>query len=256
MSADNKSSERSLENIVRLEPETPATAERHRQPLDILKLWDINARYMGLRVRLDSDTFRESYSVPGQYTTLQIDEDTVIYLAIASAPGQKDYWDFLIDRASEAGRKLERYDTHRPLMLSPAEGSGYPVADVENRPVFLFTTGSGIASVKPVVEYWANRPDAEPSSISIYYGETNPEDFAYTETFEQWRQRNIAVIRAVENQENSDIAYKYVQHAFEDRAPSTERAAVFISGAVIMVQKTVETLMEHGVEPSQLYTNI
>jgi hypothetical protein len=134
MSAFNESSKRSLENIVRLEPDTKATAERHRQPLDILKIWNINARYMGLRVRLDTDTFRESYTVPGQYTTLQVDEDTIIYLAIASAPGENDYWDFLIDRASEAGQKLQDYDTHRPLMFSPAEGSGYPVEDVENRP--------------------------------------------------------------------------------------------------------------------------
>jgi NAD(P)H-flavin reductase len=265
-------------------PDRSPGAERPRERFAVERVWPEGSRYIALSVRLDDGEFLASHRRPGQYTTFQYGGLKPRFLAIASAPNPRDAadprWEFLIDRGSAIGKHIaekNRIEAGRKVLLSPAEGRGYPVEALDGRPVLLFSTGAGIASVRPAMQHWGANPDAAPSDIALYYGERDPRHFAYADELADWRARGVRVYQAIENldaesddglnddsddadlsPENLDRAggYRYVQHAFDADAPDLEDAAIFVSGAPIMMEIVIEKLLRMGVEPDRIHINV
>lgn len=239
-------------------PESPPEAERPRRRFNVERVWKEGERYVGVRVCVDDGEFLTSFTRPGQYVTFQHGPIDPRFLVIASAPGAEDddHWDFLIDRDSELGEVAAGLEKGSRVLLSPAEGSGYPADDLSDQSVLFFTTGAGIASVRPVLEYWADRPDLAPQSLALYYGENEPHDFAYVSEFADWRARGVRIYQAVENLPEPEEGYRYVQHAFEDDAPELADTQIFVSGAPVMMELIIARLMRMGVPGEHIHINV
>ena len=238
-------------------PARDPEADRARQPFEVIDAWREGRNYVGLRVRVDDDDFRESYERPGQYVTFQYDALEPRFLVIANAPAaDAEDWEFLIDLDSDLGDISHEIAAGDEVVLSPAEGSGYPSIDLDGHHILMFTTGSGIASMRPVIQHWARRPDEGPDALALYYGEASEEDFAYAREFPDWRRAGVRLFRAIEDIPHPEEGYRYVQHAFEDDDPSLEDAFVFVSGAPIMMEMIIAKLIGLGVDPERIFTNI
>lgn len=260
----------------RLAYQTPARiarARRRRELFTVARTWDEGVRYVGLSVRVDRGSFLRSHDQPGQYTTFQFGDLQPRFLVIASAPNIDakgiGYWDFLIDRDTHIGRHITESRQLLPgrrVILSPAEGGGFPVEKLDGYPALLFCTGSGIAALRPVLQYWRQNPDQAPSSIALYYGEHDMMDFAYNAELPQWREMGVRVHRAVENiggdspldGPGDGIArrFRYVQHAFEADAPALADATALVSGSPLMMEIVIEKLLRMGLDLEHIYTNI
>lgn len=258
-------------------PDRSIGAARVRQPFRVARVWEEGARYIGVSVAIDDREFLASHCRPGQYTTFQFGEIEPRFLAIASPPTAEGTgearWEFLIDRDSGVGRYLRdegRLKVGRQILLSPAEGGGYPADGLEDKlagsSVLLFSTGAGIASLRPVMKYWCDHPDKAPSNLALYYGESDLHNFAYREEVEDWRAHGVRVYRAVENLDEDAAAmlptdriapgHRYVQHAFEADAPNLEGATVFVSGSPIMMEIVIAKMLRLGISPERIHVNI
>jgi len=254
-------------------PDRSMDARRVRAPFRVERVWDEGARYIGLSVAIDDGDFLASHCRPGQYTTFKFGEMKPRFLAIASAPDDEARWEFLIDRESGLGQYLlgeDRLRVGRQILLSPAEGAGYPADDwadnLAGRSVLLFSTGAGIASIRPVMNYWGANPEKAPSELALYYGERDVRHFAYAQDIASWRADGVRVYRAVENLGEDGAAqmptdwmspgHRYVQHAFETDAPTIEGASVFVSGAPVMMEIVIKKMLRLGVSPEHIHVNI
>lgn len=245
------------EQLIEGRPDRPLEAPRARQSCVIEEVWQESRAYIGLRVTID-EAFADSYERPGQYVTLSPNHVEPRFLVIASGPGEAsaDGWEFLVDRHTSLGQSIDPLQTGALLEISAPEGPGYPVDSVAGRPLLCFATGSGIASIRPAIQYWQAHPDEAPSEIAIYYGESGPDDFAFTGQMADWQDRGIRLYRCDSSIDPDREGYRYVQHAFEADDPDLTDAAVFMSGASVMKRMVIEHLLERGFPLESIVTNI
>lgn len=256
-------------------PERSAHARRTRARFVVEHIWEEGTRYIGLRVTIDDPEFSRSHRHPGQYTTFEFGALRPRFLVISNAPGARsssehgESWEFLIDRTSNIGQQIVEENPLRvghKVVLSPAEGSGFPIQTFDGHSALLFATGAGIAALRPVLQYWHLHPGRAPANIALYYGEREPAHFAYRAELAAWRQQGMRFFCAIENLEAerrisaelSQISkgFQYVQHAFEADAPDLGDAAVLVSGAPIMMQIVIEKLLRLGVDPGRIHINV
>lgn len=248
-----------IEDIVEGTPHVPLEASRTRYACPVRKMWEESHRYIGLRVEID-DALRECPPQPGQYVTMGPPGVEPRFVVVANHPDfeARDDWEFLIDRQTELGAAFDSVEVGTRLQLSAPEGTGYPVDEVRGRRVLCFTTGSGIASMRPALQYWRRHPERAPDQLVLYYGESHPGDFAYREEAREWSRRDgMRIYEACESQpESTRGEFRYVQHAFDHDEPPLEETIVLLSGAPVMKRIVVERLLERGVPLESIATNI
>lgn len=91
-------------------------------------------------------------SRPGQVVKLRC-HDVVQYIVLASWPC-KDMQHFIVKSDSRLGHALLGSSPSELLASEPSPTSGFDVSDVQGRPCYFFAGGSGIAAIKPVMEYF------------------------------------------------------------------------------------------------------
>lgn len=244
--------------LIEGKPEMPPEADRARETCVIEEFWQEGARYFGLRCAV-GDEYRAKYETPGQYVTLSPETIEPRFLVIANAPrpSSEHGWEFLVDGQTELGKSLAPMTSGSTLEISPPEGTGYPVDEVEDRPVVCFATGSGVASIRPAIQYWGDHADLAPSQVTLYYGESNPADFAYADETGEWNRLGVRTFHC-DGSLAPDPAqgFRYVQHAFEADDPDLQNAVVFLAGAPVMKRAVLELLHERGFPLDRVYTNV
>jgi NAD(P)H-flavin reductase len=246
------------DELIEGEPAMPPEANRTRETCVIEEFWQEGARYFGLRCAVGDD-YRARYESPGQYVTLNPETIDPRFLVIANPPrpSSEQGWEFLVDSETELGKSLAPMTSGSTLAISPPEGSGYPVDDVQDRPVICFATGSGVASIRPALQYWGDHADLAPSRVTLYYGESSPADFAYTDETGECNRLGVRTFHCDGSlEDDSAEGFRYVQHAFEADAPNLQDAVVFLAGAPVMKRAVVESLYDRGFPLDRVYTNI
>lgn len=254
---------RALE-LIEAAPATPLETPRNRRDFSVEEVWEESARYLAFRVRVDR-RFRREYTVPGQYVTLSPEHFEPRFLVIANAPvpGQSDQtasdrteWEFLVDRHTELGRSMDPVESGTNLELSLPEGPGYPIEEAAGRDLLCFVTGSGIASIRPTIQFWNRHPEASPKSIHIYYGESHSDDFAYVDESDTWAEAGVEMFRCASEEHRAADEFEYVQDAFEARAPNLDDAVVFIAGAKVMKRAVLGRLIDRSFPLDRIVTNV
>lgn len=246
----------SAQQLVEGEPETPLDASRERATCVIDDVWEDGDRYIGLRVAVD-EAYREAYRVPGQYVTLSPEHFEPRFLVVANAPepASRTGWEFLVDRETDLGQSIVPMTSGSTLAISAPEGPGWPMDEAQGRPVICFVTGSGIASVRPALQYWQHHVDLAPSQTTIYYGESRGSDFAYADETAEWNRRGIRTFHC-NGRDDDGEEYRYVQDAFAADVPDLEEALVFLAGAPVMKRAVVARLLERDFPIERIVTNI
>ncbi len=254
------------ERLIAAEPSVPPDKPREMWSCEVLDRWEESPRYLGVRARVPTELL-EAHQRPGQYVTLDPGTREPRFLVIASAPARSmsseravdseagddpACWEFLVDRSTDLGHSLESTPSGQQLEVSAPEGSGYPTEKLQGRPLYCFTTGSGIASIHPVAECYRRRLMPRPSHMAIYHGEYSADDHPYRDRSEQWEEAGIRVVRCDE----STAPARYVQQAFQSDGPPLEGAVVFLSGAPVMKRAVLEMLESNDVPLDNVYTNI
>ncbi len=248
----NTDIEASAVALSRLWPELQATAERARVRAPILDVSLDGPRYWSLRVGRPEGF---EAPAPGQYTTLGLLGVAPRYLVVAHADA--DSWSFLIDRDSTLGRALGAHASGDLALLSGPEGPGWDL-DALTRPsrVIAFATGSGVATLMPALDLLATRHPERLSDVSLYYGETEPGDFAYAGTLDALATRGLTLRRTWSNRDAADPGPRFVQHALDTDAHDLRGATALLAGAPVMIQHVCAHLLRLGVPLDRIHTNM
>lgn len=206
---------------------------------------------MGLRLRV-SDEFAYAYRRPGQYVTLQFADLPPRFYVIAKKIG-RDCFEFLLSARGEFGQYLQELAVGDRVALSSPEGRGFLVGEAAGGKALLFSTGSGIATVRPLIEAWLGSA-RRPEEIYLYYGEARAEDFAYGSLLADWEAEGVRVYRAVES--GGEGEFRYVQDAFAAHHPPLGDAYIYLSGAPVMIRSVAETVLRMGAMPERLKVNL
>ncbi len=244
-----------VERLLTAQPAAPSQARRVRRAFPLARVWEEGPRYLGVEVTVDGE-FAECHRRPGQYVTMKLDGWPARFFVLANQPGNRR-WELLVDRESESGRLLGERDQDVVLMSMP-EGVGFDAGEGAGKEALLFCTGSGIATIRPLVEGWLEGPEEDvPGQISLFVGESRAEDFAYEERVKRWEAQGVRVRRAVERgDEEGAFPFRYVQHAFDACPRPVTDAYAYLSGAPVMIQMVATMLMQRGMSPGRLKINV
>lgn len=190
-----------IERVIGAAPR-PLSAARETWDLVVEKVRPLNARY--LLLTLDSSPWLGHVNgSAGQYTTVALTQGEgaelgARFYAIANAPSRwKDEGlELLIDRVGELAPYFADLTPGEALKVSAPEGRGYPLGLAYNKTALLFATGSGIASLRPVIQHWIDNHLRAPQDIALFYGERTAAEFAWLEEIPSWQQWGVRVYLA------------------------------------------------------------
>ncbi|TXD35908.1 biotin--[acetyl-CoA-carboxylase] ligase [Lujinxingia vulgaris] len=237
-----------VEQLLTAQPAAPPQARRVRRRFKLRANERVGARYCRLEVEVDAE-FAASYLRPGQYTTVGIEGHPPNFYVIAGARGP--VWEFLIEAEGDLGSALSELGVGAEVEVSLAEGGGFEPATARARNALLFASGSGIAAVLPLIDRWLEAPGG-PESIALFYGERHEHDRAYAERLRKLEEAGVAVYLAAEEGRE----FRYVQDAFEATGLPVHEAAVYVSGAAVMIKAVTERMMAAGIDASRIHINI
>lgn len=191
---------------------------------------------------------------PGQYVSLALEGAGVGLFAIASAPHADARFEFLIKRGSPLAEALRQLQPGSKVKVSLPAGKGFPIARAEGKNLLLFATGSGISSIRSVIQVVRqNRSDY--GQICLYFGARTPTAFAYERELESWQREGIQVFRIVSRPGES--GWKgltgYIQSHLGEL--NVDNAVAFLSGQPAMVEEVTRALIQRGLPQENIYLN-
>lgn len=240
--------------IATMRPDMPAVANRPRSTFSIATLSHWQTNYWHLTVEVDPD-FARTLERPAQYTTVGVEGLEPKFLVISSVPGDTT-WEFIISKDSSLGLALSDLSPGAPVVLSHAEGEGFDLEALEGQEILGFATGSGVATLRPVFKTIARREPERLARMALYYGEQREQDFILAAEFDAWEREGARIYRVSEDGLSGDAGWRYVQHAFLHDAPDLSSSVALLSGAPVMLQMVSQLLIERGLAPSSILTNI
>ncbi|MCC7382763.1 MAG: hypothetical protein IT384_13085 [Deltaproteobacteria bacterium] len=180
---------------------------------------------------------------PGQYIRVHPEQGEPLHLAIASTPGDPSPLEILL--GAEARARIAPL-LGKVVVLDPPEGPGFPIERAEGRDVLVFSVGSGIAAVRPLLGVISRVRDRY-QRVVYYAGAKRWEEQAYRRLDEMWLASGIEVRRSV--------GRPWVQEIFEMAPLPLEDAMVFVVGMPSMVDGVREVLKKHGLPDGRIAFN-
>ncbi len=194
----------------------------------------------------------QGYDTPGQFVALSAEGVAPRFYALASHPRDLPQVEFLIGRAVGPADALCACEPGERVAMSVASGAGYRMEMLRDRPVVVFTTGTGLASVRPVIR---DLVDAGAGArVSVYYGATSAADFALSDEMDAWARAGAAVVRV---RDDATDGPRFVQEAWiaaHGDADATG-AEYVVCGSRPMQAAVVAALEARGVAPERVHFN-
>lgn len=126
--------------------------------------------------------------------------------------------------------------------------------DVAGLDLVFLATGTGIAPIKAMLEELSQRPaDAQPASVTLYWGGRRQSDLYWTPSFDHLRLRFVPVLSRAD--EAWAGARGYVQQVLLQEARDLTRTAVYACGSPAMVDAAKSALVQAGLEPRRYHSD-
>jgi NAD(P)H-flavin reductase len=130
-------------------------------------------------------------------------------------------------------------------------GNSWPVDAAAGGDVVVVAGGIGLAPLRPVVLHLLERR-AEYGDVSVLYGARTPGDLLYTGQFAEWRNA-LAVDVTVDAAAGDWAGHVGVVPKLVGGARfRPDETTAFVCGPEIMIQFTIEALLERGVAPDRI----
>jgi sulfhydrogenase subunit gamma (sulfur reductase) len=223
-----------------------ARAQMETHPLPVVAVKQIAARQVLLTLDGAGAGAAESYTVPGQYMRLAIEEGVARPYAIASPPGLAQL-EFLLKVPAERVGPLCALGPGDRVQATHAQGKGFPLDKARGKALWLFASGSGVAPLRAVVERVAAQR-SEFGDVTLLYGVKTQDELAFTERFGAWAGLGVAVQPVLSRAINGwDGRRGYVQDHIPKTFAHPEQIVAFVCGLPEMDKAVAAALLERGV---------
>lgn len=215
-------------------------AQRQTELVTVVEQWQ-NGRYVSLVVRITQD-LRGSHTHAGQYSVVTFPGMGPRFLAIASKPLSTE-WEFLVDpEKANLGTVLSQLKPGDTFHCSLAEGPGYPTNFSDFSNVLAVATGSGVASIIPMLDA------LEGSRSRVLYAEKSHDHFAYLQTLQEGAVAGRYSLHLLDGERIEDVS-----QSLNLNLPDT---AVLLCGAPATVAALTAYYRAAGVLEQNIFTNL
>ena len=122
-------------------------------------------------------------------------------ISVANFDLEEGYLDFLIRKVGKVTDKIFELKAGDRIFLRGPYGNGFPIEEYKNKHIVMVVGGSGIAPVRPIIEYFTKHPK-EMKSFKIIVGYKNYESVIFEKEFSRWR-KNIEILVTLDNAESA-----------------------------------------------------
>lgn len=160
--------------------------------------------------------YNESSVNAGQFMQVSLPKVGEAPISIANFDLEKGYLDFLIRKVGKVTDEIFKLKAGDKVFLRGPYGNGFPIEKYKNKHIVMVVGGSGIAPVRPIIEYFTKHPE-EMKSFKIIVGYKNYESVIFEEEFSCWRE-NIEILVTLDNAESARNLGKTEEEFHEGRA--------------------------------------
>lgn len=130
---------------------------------------------------------------PGQYVRMAAGEEKPSYFAIASGPGEKGQFVFVLKRGSAVVDRIVAGGNGSKVRCSGPEGNGYPMDKLTpSDNLWLLAMGTGITPIRPVIEYLLANP-GRVKEIHLYFGCRDRGVIPFAADLKRWEEAGVKV---------------------------------------------------------------
>lgn len=148
----------------------------------------------------------------GQFIQVSIPRVGEAPISIANFNKEEGWLDFLIRKVGKVTDVLFKLGVGDKLFLRGPYGNGFPIEQYKNKHLVLVVGGSGIAPVRPIIEYFYENFD-EVKSLKIIVGFKNKDVVIFKNEFDRWREKFDILVTLDSGQEEGmkeGLVTKYI----------------------------------------------
>ncbi|HUJ79089.1 MAG TPA: hypothetical protein VLY45_02095 [Nitrospiria bacterium] len=194
--------------------------------------------------------------IPGQFLVIGRTGFKPGYFAIASAPGEGNYFDLLIRRGQGMSGALCELEIGANVEVSGPQGKGFPLEPHRGKNLLLIGVGTGIAPLRSVIRAVSRDRDRY-GRIMCFYGVLTPHHLCFHDEIRAWREWGVETFLTVTDPggEPWHSHVGFVQQQVARVGPSAEETVAMLVGMPEMIQENTELLRRLGFLPDAILLN-
>ncbi len=204
--------------------------------LKITKLTDIEYTF---RMAFDGEV------KPGQFFEVSIPKYGECPISISEIGD--GYLDFTIRRVGKVTDEIHKFEVGDSFFIRGPYGNGFDLANFENKELIVVSGGSGIAPVKPIIDYAVENKEFT-KDFNLIAGFKSPEDILFRDNIEKWIKDSkitLTVDKAEEEYKgNTGLVTEYVDSI---KIEDIKEAVVVVVGPPMMMKFTVQAFLKRGI---------
>ena len=171
-----------------------------------------------------------------------------------SVSGFGEGWvEFTIRRVGQLTNKLHELEVGDFFYIRGSYGNGFDLADLKDKHVVIAGGGSGVAPVRPLIEYLYGH-DKHADCVDLLFGFKTPNDILFRDDLIKWKKKFNTIITVDEtcgiwDGECEGLITKYVKHI---KLTEFSNLVVIIIGPPLMMKFTAGEFMNHGVPKDKI----
>jgi sulfite reductase subunit B len=170
-----------------------------------------------------------------------------------------DYVELNIMEVGNVTKNLAKIKKGDKLLVRGSYGTHYPMKDLVGNNLIIVGGGCGVAPLKGVIEYvLENRSDYK--DVDLYLGYRSPSNTLFEEHINNWKEQlnvNISFDKFPDEEKSLPICSLgnegFITNLVKEKVVDNNHKVVFLCGPPIMIEKTIEILMNKGFNPDQIF---
>jgi NAD(P)H-flavin reductase len=195
--------------------------------------------------------------LPGQFNMLYVPGIGESAISISSDPTKKGSIAHTIHRVGTVTTALSQLKRGDVIGVRGPYGSSWPVDKAKGLDVCIAAGGIGLAPLRPVL-YSIFRRRKDYGRIVLLYGARSPLDLLFRVELEQWSK--LYQVDVLVTVDRGDSTWKghigVVTNLFSYIKLDSAATFAMVCGPEIMMQYTVQSVLQRGISPDNLYVSM
>jgi len=197
--------------------------------------------------------------LPGQFVQLSILGFTEAPISVASSPTRKGFFDLAIRRAGTLTAEMHRKVQGDRVGIRGPFGSNFDLFALKGKDLLLISGGCGLAPLRSLIQYCADRPD-EFGRVEIIYGARNPDALLFKNDLAKWKNSSSFGCSITVDNVNGGECFEgpvgLITALIPPLALDPAKALAVVVGPPPMYRAVIEELKKKGIASDRIYLSL
>ena len=202
------------------------------------------------------DTSTHLTFIPGQFVEIRTAPQESAYFAIASAPEDHHFLEFLIKKGKGVAGAMFELSVGSEVEITGPQGKGFPIDEHKGKNLLLIGVGTGIAPLRSALKSaLGKRQDF--GDFTFVYGVLTPQHFCYMNDLQHWSRNSVHMHLTVTFPEGTSWKGHagFVQAVLRRIKPNPTNTVALLVGMNEMIQDNTQLLLEMGFPEGNILLN-